>query len=319
MSVAWLGRGKMAPLPEASPFARDLLAGLAGPRKSAPCKYFYDETGSALFERICELPEYYLTRVETALLRAHAGEIAALAGPRAQLVEYGAGALAKAQILLDAMDAVSVYVPVDISGAFLRARAGELAVRRPRLAVRPLIADFTAPFALPPGRCIGFFPGSTIGNFERPQALAFLARAARRLSALLIGVDLVKDPAVLHAAYNDTAGLTAAFNRNLLARANRELGADFDPGAFAHYAPYDPARRRVEMHLVGLRAQTVHLCGHAIAFEEGDNIHTESSHKYTRDEFRALAREAGFDTAGCWSDSRSFFSIHWLVPRAPRD
>jgi dimethylhistidine N-methyltransferase len=297
-----------------SDFAGDLLAGLGAGQKVIPPKYFYDERGSELFEQICGLPEYYPARVETELLRAHAGEIAERAGKVDGVVEFGAGALRKVEILLDAL-APRLYLPVDISGPFLRQRAAMLRRDRPALTVRPVVADFTRSIALPPaGRLAGFFPGSTIGNLEPADAVRFLrrTRALLRDGSLLIGVDLVKKPAVLNAAYNDVEGITAAFNKNVLIRANRELGADFDPTGFEHYAFYNAPRRRIEMHLVSERAQVAHLAGFDVVFEQGETVHTENSYKYTADGFVSLALEAGFIPVKCWIDNERLFSLHWL-------
>jgi L-histidine Nalpha-methyltransferase len=298
-------------------FASELLAGLFDcPKRIAP-KFFYDAQGSALFERICDLPEYYLTRTEMALLRAHAAEIANYMGRDVELVEFGAGALQKVRILLDALHCPRAYVPVDISGDYLSAVVRQLSQRYPDLGIYPVIADFTKDFALPAiaaKRRIGFFPGSTIGNLDRGEALAFLRQAAKLLrgGGLLVGVDLVKDPAILHAAYNDAAGVTAAFNKNMLARANRELDADFDLGTFAHYAFYNPLEQRIEMHLVSLADQHRIVAGEQISFTQGETIHTENSCKYTPAGFRALAAEAGFKPRAAWYDAEHLFSLHWL-------
>jgi dimethylhistidine N-methyltransferase len=299
-------------------FGRALLAGLKSSPKHMPCKFFYDEAGSILFDRICELPEYYPTRTELALLEARAGDFAALIGPDAELVEFGAGAGRKVRLLLDALERPCGYLPIDISGDYLQGVADKLDADYPDLQVRPIVADYTKPFALPAkssgARRIGFFPGSTIGNFPRAEAIAFLRMAADKLAGggLLIGVDLVKDPAILHAAYNDTAGVTAAFNKNILVRANAELGADFDLDGFAHHAFYDPRAQRIEMHLVSLARQRVRLLGQDILFAEGETTHTEDSHKYTLDGFRALAAEAGFTPRAAWTDPDHLFSVHWL-------
>lgn len=303
-------------------FEADLLAGLARrPRSIAP-KYFYDARGSELFDRICALPEYYPTRTELDILGECAGQIAARIGRDTDLIEFGAGSLTKVQRLLDALDAHAArprYIPIDISGQHLEDAAQALRGRYPGLEVLPVTADYTQPFALPepaPGRRrVGFFPGSTVGNFSRDEALEFLRQAARRLRGghLLIGVDLVKEPALLHAAYNDAAGVTADFNLNLLRRANQELGADFDLEGFAHYAPYDPVRQRVEMHLVSRRRQTVTVAGQRFAFDEGESLHTENSHKFTVEGFQALAGQAGFRPEATWTDARRLFSVHWLA------
>lgn len=307
------------------PFARDLVAGLSRQPRSISPKYFYDAVGSTLFERICELPEYYPTRTEMALLRRHAPDIAALAGPAAEIVEFGAGALQKIRLLLDAFDRPAGYLPIDISGEHLNAAAAELRREYPGLAIRPVVADYTQRLLLPApapgaGRRIGFFPGSTIGNFTPAEALRFLQVAAQVLNggALLLGADLVKEPATLHAAYNDSQQVTAAFNLNLLARANRELGADFDLDQFAHHAFYNVPERRIEMHLVSRRAQQVQLAGQRFSLAEGESIHTENSHKFTVSGLRALAAEAGFEAGPVWTDPQNLFSVHWLQAPASR-
>jgi len=304
------------PWPGCDSFAHHLLEGLRKTPKEIACKFFYDSEGSALFEAICALPEYYQTRTEVALLRRHAGEIASLIGPGAQIVEFGAGALRKIRILLDALVSPAAYVPIDISGAYLRDVVRLLAADYPALSLSPVIADFTLPLTLPPGsgRRVGFFPGSTIGNFRPPAALALLRRMREHLGGggLLIGVDLVKDPALLHAAYNDSAGVTAAFNKNLLARANRELGAGFDLDAFAHSAPYDPHNRRIEMYLVSAKRQSIQLAGETIHFAAGEAVHTEDSQKYSIECFREMAARAGFSPRAVWTDENRLFSLHWL-------
>jgi dimethylhistidine N-methyltransferase len=253
-----------------------------------------------------------------ALLRRHAPEIAGLIGPDAEILEFGAGSLRKIRILLDALTQPRGYMPIDISGAYLRGVAKELARDYPGLPIHPVIADFTQAFLLPaiPGsrRRAGFFPGSTIGNFRPDMAAALLRRMRDMLAGggLLIGVDLIKDPRLLHNAYNDAAGVTAAFNKNLLARANRELGAAFDLDSFAHYAPYNPQAQRIEMYLMSLKRQSVTLNGRAIAFASGEAIHTEDSHKYSLESFRELAVRAGFHPRAVWTDPDRLFSIHWL-------
>ncbi|MCK0512593.1 L-histidine N(alpha)-methyltransferase [Aromatoleum buckelii] len=300
-------------------FCSALLAGLAATPKQVSCKFFYDAEGSALFDRICTLPEYYPTRVEFDLLERHTAELAGLIGPDVELVEFGAGSGRKVRRLLDALQRPRAYVPVDISGEHLRQAASRLSADYPRLDVRPIVADYTHAFDLPPSisavrRRVGFFPGSTIGNFAPEEATGFLAMAAALLDGggLLIGVDLVKDPALLHAAYNDSQGVTAAFNKNLLARANRELGADFAEDGFAHYAFYQPLARRVEMHLVSLAAQRVRVAGREFRFAAGETLHTENSYKYTIDGFRSLAEQAGFVPRRYWTDAARLFSLHWL-------
>ncbi|HET7086508.1 MAG TPA: L-histidine N(alpha)-methyltransferase [Rhizomicrobium sp.] len=316
-----LARMQQAPAPQGASFAQDLLAGLRRTPKEIACKYFYDDVGSRLFDAICELPEYYQTRTENALLNRHAGEIARLMGSGAEIVEFGAGSLRKVRALLDALEAPRAYTPLDISGGYLGQVARALAADYPALTLRPVVCDFTRPLDIPelPGapRRAGFFPGSTIGNFKPDAAMALLRsmRSSLRGGGLLIGVDLVKDPARLHAAYNDTAGITALFNKNLLARANRELEADFDLGAFAHYAPYNMAAHRIEMYLVSLKRQSVSLCGQRLEFASGEAVHTEDSHKYTIESFREMAARAGFNPRAVWTDEERLFSLHWLEGR----
>ncbi|MBS0470628.1 MAG: L-histidine N(alpha)-methyltransferase [Proteobacteria bacterium] len=300
-------------------FAGALTDGLRASPKRIAAKYFYDATGSELFEEITELPEYYPTRTELSILRNNIGEIAAHIGDNAQLVEFGAGSLRKVRLLLDAMDRPRGYVPVDISGEYLLEVATRLEADYPHICVNPVVADFTKPIALGPLECtamhrIGFFPGSTIGNFTRLEAVSFLRSARRTLEGapLLIGVDLVKDPDILHAAYNDSEGVTAAFNLNLLLRANREADADFDPAAFAHHASYNPVAQRMEMYLISRKAQRVQIGDDVIAFAEGEAIHTEDSHKYTLDSFRAVAAEAGYRQIKVWTDPARLFSVQWL-------
>lgn len=312
------------PLEKADDFAQCLMEGLAKTPKEIACKYFYDAEGSRLFDAICELPEYYQARTETALLARHAGEIARLIGPKAELLEFGAGALKKVRQLLNVLEDPAGYTPIDISGDYLIAVTRALAADYPNLALRPQIADFTRSLAIPPlpgaRRRVGFFPGSTIGNFTPDEALGLLHRMRLALNGggLLIGVDLIKDPALLHAAYNDTAGVTAAFNKNLLARANSELEADFNLAAFSHYAPYNPVAARIEMYLVSLEAQRVRIGGKTIEFSAGEAIHTENSHKYTVESFQALAARAGFFPTAVWCDAKSLFSLHWLEGQLSR-
>ncbi len=304
-----------------SEFCDALLEGLSRPHKRIPSKFFYDDVGSQLFERITALPEYYPTRTELGILKARAPEIAQLMGPDIELVEFGAGALRKVRLLLDVLKGPRAYVPIDIAGDYLTEVARTLEADYPRLNVRPVIADFTRPVSLGPladgaARRAGFFPGSTIGNFTRADAVLFLrhARATLNGGGLLIGADLVKDPAILHAAYNDSEGVTEAFNKNLLVRANRELGADFDLAAFAHYATYNPVAQRIEMYLVSLAEQRVRIGGETVHFAQGEAVHTEDSHKYTLDGFRALAAEAGYVPRQVWTDAAELFSLQWLEP-----
>jgi dimethylhistidine N-methyltransferase len=320
-----LARIQPAALPEGENFTDSMAAGLRKTPKEIACKFFYDEMGSRLFDAICELPEYYQTRTETALLKRHAGEIAALMGREVEIVEFGAGSLRKVRILLDAAQNPYAYTPLDISGDYLQEVVRALAVDYPALVLRPVVGDFTRPLEIPdlPGRNAkisrraGFFPGSTIGNFKPDAAMALLRRMRASLNGggLLIGVDLVKDPLRLHAAYNDAAGVTALFNKNLLARANRELGADFDLDAFAHYAPYNAGAHRIEMYLVSLKRQSVTLGGQCFEFTQGEPVHTEDSHKYTIESFREMACRAGFNPRAVWTDEERLFSIHWLESR----
>jgi len=298
-------------------FARDLLEGLRTTPKRIPCKYFYDAEGSRLFDGICDLPEYYQTRTEIALLETKAAEIAAMMGENAELIELGAGSLRKVRVLLDALVAPRAYVPIDISGDYLHGVVEELAADYPGLYLYPVVADFTKPLILPrlgAGRRAGFFSGSTIGNFEPGEATPLLASIAKLLrgGGLLIGVDLVKDPATLHAAYNDSAGITAAFNKNLLVRANRELGADFDLDAFAHYACYNPVRARIEMYLVSQSRQSVRVADKIFSFAPGEPIHTENSYKYTIESFSGLATASGFRVKAVWTDPLQWFGLFWL-------
>jgi dimethylhistidine N-methyltransferase len=302
---------------EVEDYSDALLIGLRNQPKYIPCKYFYDAEGSHLFEKICATPEYYPTRIELSLLHRHAAEFAALIGPDAEIMEFGAGAGEKIRPILNALERPLAYRPIDISGAYLKGIAARLRREYPALAIEPIVADFTCDLAMPPSsaaRRVGFFPGSTIGNFEPEEARQFLVRSARLLKGggLLVGVDLVKDPNLLHAAYNDRAGVTAAFNKNLLARANREAGANFDCDRFAHYAFYNPLLRRIEVYLVSTAAQRVTICGRQFAFAEGEAIHTEWSYKYTVEDFRALAVSAGFTPRAVWCDPGRLFSVHWL-------
>ncbi len=305
--------------PEQEDFRTAVLEGLSRPHKSLPCKFFYDQVGSALFDRICELPEYYPTRTEIGILTKAAPEIAALAGRGGVLVEYGSGSSRKTRLLLDAL-APDVYMPIDISRQHMLAACHALAADYPTLHLMAVCADYTRPFVLPRvarggQRRLAFFPGSSIGNFGPLEALRFLKNVAQQLATgdgLLIGVDLKKDPAILHAAYNDAAGVTAAFNLNLLARCNRELGTDFDLGAFAHRAFYNEAAGRIEMHLDSLRTQTVQVAGQAFEFAAGESIHTENSYKYRPDEFRHLATQAGFEPLHTWADAGELFGVLYL-------
>lgn len=302
-------------------FRADVLHGLSAAAKAIPSKYFYDEAGSQLFDKVCELDEYYLTRTELAIMERHADEMAELAGPACLLVEYGSGSSVKSRLLLDRLASPAAYVPVDISREHLRASAGALARAYPRLEVLPVCADFTRPFDLPaPGRRalrrVVYFPGSTVGNFTPEEAAGLLRRTARLGgpgSGMLLGVDLKKDPAVLHAAYNDWQGVTAAFNLNLLTRINRELGADFQTDQFWHYAGYNAPEGRVEMHLISRGAQFVRIGQRVFSLAEGEPIRTEYSYKYSEEDVRRLAAAGGYEVRRLWTDERRYFSVAYLT------
>jgi dimethylhistidine N-methyltransferase len=302
-----------------STFAQDVIDGLSRAPKRLSAKYFYDSAGSELFEQITELPEYYPTRTELSILRDHGRAIATIIPKGAALVEFGAGAITKVRLLLGKCR-LGAYVPVDISGDFLNAQARALRVDYPVLEIYPVTADFTASFELPEAvksmPKVGFFPGSTLGNFEPGEACTFL-RSARTIlgksARMVIGVDLEKDERVLHDAYNDTAGVTARFNLNVLHRINRELGGDFDVGAFLHRAIYNHDRHRIEMHLICKKASTAQVLGKEFSFRPGESIHTENSYKYSVDRFRALARASGWTLRESWTDRDAMFSVHALV------
>jgi dimethylhistidine N-methyltransferase len=303
-------------------FRRDLLAGLSLGKKRLPCKYFYDERGARLFEAICELEEYYPTRTEMKILRRNIRDIASMAGPRCNLVDLGSGSGIKTRLLLDCLEQPASYVPIDVAREQLLECAARLAQDYPGLAVLPVCADYTKVFQLPefpPGseQTVLFFPGSTIGNFEPEDAVEFLARMGEICGArggLLIGVDLKKDPRVLNPAYNDSQGVTAEFNLNILARANRELEARFDLAQFRHHAFYNEAAGRIEMHLVSRRRQVVAVNGTRFFFAEGESIVTEHSYKYSPDEIRRLAAWAGLKVVRCWTDEERWFSVNYLKP-----
>jgi dimethylhistidine N-methyltransferase len=302
-------------------FAADVMAGLSARRKQLPPKYFYDAAGSRLFEEICRTDEYYVTRSETTLLRNVAAEIARDIPDGAALVEFGSGESAKTRLLLDAAPQLSSYVPIDISADALCGASGGLTRDYPRLIVAPMVADFTGHFRLPAcaeGRPrMGFFPGSTIGNFDGDHAVRFL-RSARQVlgihAALLVGVDLIKDPARLIAAYDDSLGVTARFNKNLLLRINRELGGDFDPEAFDHLALWNAAQSRMEMHLVSRKDQIVNAAGGTFAFRKGERLHTENSHKFSVAMFARLAAEAGWSAIKIWISDAPQVAMFRLEP-----
>lgn len=307
--------------PDLGSFREDVLRGLGADPKRLPPKYFYDDRGSLLFERITRLPEYYPTRTEIAILSSHAGELANLMGRQWELIELGSGSSRKVRILLDEASGAGAYVPIDISREALHGAASRIASGYPHVRVTAVCADYTQPLSLarqdPSARRVVFFPGSTIGNFDPPQAGAFMRNVGRMLrqgDLFVIGVDLQKDPAVLHAAYNDASGITAKFNCNLLDRMNRELGANFDPRQFEHLAFYDMHRGRIEMHLRSRSDQTVRIAGSEIRFRAKETIHTENSYKYTREGFGGLAEEAGLAAREVWMDSQRLFSVWILEP-----
>jgi len=309
--------------PDVSQDEEEILKGLTAEQKQISPKYFYDQRGSELFDEICRLPEYYPTRTELKLMEQHLDEVAQLVGPRAAVIEFGAGSNVKVRKLLEHLIEPAAYVPVEISADYLLQQAEELARDYPAVHVQPVFADFTQPFELPdhpvtPERNLIFFPGSTIGNFTRSEArelLQVMRHEARPGGALLIGVDLRKDAAILHAAYNDSRGVTAKFNLNVLRRLNRELDADFRLEDFRHQAIYDEAEGRIEMRLLSVRAQTVSLAGQEIDFERDEFIITEYSHKYTLEQFGTLAKDAGFEPHSCWVDDDSLFSMHYMTTR----
>ena len=306
--------------PDAGSFLDDVLSGLALPQKALPPKYFYDARGSELFEAICDLPEYYPTRTELAMMQADVAAMARALGPDCLLVEYGAGSGRKTRVLIEAL-APRAYAAIDISREQLKSSVAEFAQLFPAVKIIGVCADYSRPLALPEIDAVSarrraiYFPGSTIGNFTREEAFVFLGYArelAGRGGAMLVGVDLKKDHARLHSAYNDAQGVTAKFNLNLLHRINNELGANFDVSSFRHHAFYDPARGRIEMHLESMREQRVTIAGREFAFRAGETIHTENSCKYTVAEFQQLGAKAGFRSEYCWTDPEQLFSIHYL-------
>lgn len=293
----------------------DVLAGLSLPQKRLPSKYFYDAVGSRLFDRITDLPEYYPTRTEIGIMHANAGAISERCGSRCLLIELGAGSATKVRLLLDRLDRPAGYVPVDVSGEHLRAAAATLAADYTNLDIVPVVADFTTRFTVPERssrRRVVYFPGSTIGNFNPPEADALLRRIAHLVGeggGLLLGVDLRKDPELLERAYNDAAGVTAAFNRNLLVRINRELGADFDVQAFRHDAFYNHEESRIEMHLVSDSEQQATVGSTTFDFRAGESIHTENSYKYDVNELAVRAEACGLRLDDSWTDARGYFAV----------
>ncbi|NNE45610.1 MAG: L-histidine N(alpha)-methyltransferase [Rhodothermales bacterium] len=298
-------------------FLNDVLTGLSGSPKSLPSKYFYDATGSALFDKITELEEYYPTRTELQIMRENIDAIGASLGEELAIIEYGSGSSTKTRMILEHIPPGSTYVPIDISGVHLNQVADGLTADYPDLHVIPVHADYTTPVDLPEfdGRRVVYFPGSTIGNFRPANATRFLKRMHTIVGddgGAIIGVDLKKDPEVLLNAYDDASGVTAEFNLNLLARINRELAADFDLDGFAHRAIYDEDEGRIEMHLVSRKAQTVRVADRAFRFERGEYVHTENSYKYGIDQFSELARGADFWVEQVWTDKRSWFALFLL-------
>jgi dimethylhistidine N-methyltransferase len=309
--------------PTSANFLEEALAGLEEPQKTLPCKYFYDERGSALFDRICGLEEYYLTRTEIAIMREFAPEIAAAIGPGCALVEYGIGSAIKTRYLLEHLESPVALVPVDISREHLLRSAAGLAEEFPDIEIIPVCANFTEPFGLPPmekprARAVAYFPGSTIGNMEPAEAGALLGNMAATCGTggtgggLLVGIDLIKETSVLEAAYNDSEGVTAEFNKNILVHMNRELGADFDVASFEHRAVYNPDLRRIESYLVSRASQRVRVEDAEFVFEVGEAIHTENSHKYDIGDFADFASGFGFKQEKVWTDDRGMFAVMFL-------
>ncbi|UCG52088.1 MAG: L-histidine N(alpha)-methyltransferase [Candidatus Latescibacterota bacterium] len=305
----------------------EIVAGLEKPQKELPCKLFYDERGSHLFEKITMLEEYYLTRTEVAIMEENIGDIASRLGDRCMLIEFGSGSGEKTRFLLEHLKNPAAYVPIDISKEQLMRSAARIAATYPGLDILPVCADYNDAIQIPSSvktvdRRIVYYPGSTIGNFHRDEAVDFLRRIARicgPTGGLLIGVDLKKDPAVLLRAYNDSQGVTADFNLNVLVRINREFDADFDIDRFRHVATFDPSNGRIELHLVSLADQTVRVEGAEIVFEKGESIWTESSYKFTVEEFSKLAFAGGFQTKKVWTDDEQLFSVQYLTTHSDID
>jgi dimethylhistidine N-methyltransferase len=292
------------------------------PRELSPV-WFYDELGSFLFDSICDLPEYYITRTELQIMRSHAEEMASFIGPNAALIEFGSGTSLKTRLLLDRLVSAAAYIPVDIARDHLLDAAGMLARDYPDLRIIPVCADFTRPFDLPSAvfsasKRVMYFPGSTLGNFLKPEALALLSRMREMVGksgAVLIGIDLRKDPRILERAYDDSSGVTAEFNMNALRHLNRELGSDFDLSGYEHHAVWVDEESRIEMHLVAKRDQTVHLGGESLKIKRGEHVRTEYCHKYTLDSFADLAAMAGLSVSRVWMDPEKQFSVQLLEPR----
>jgi dimethylhistidine N-methyltransferase len=307
--------------PAGSDFFSDVVTGLASDPRTLPCKYFYDARGAALFQKICELPEYYVTRTEIDILDRHRAEIASHLGPNIELIGLGTGAGTKTRILVEALDKPAVYMPVDISEKQLLESASRFQEVFPDLEILPVCADYLQPVVFPvprstASRKIVYFPGSTIGNFEPAEAAAFLRRIANLCGpngGLLIGVDLQKDPKIIEAAYNDAQGVTAEFNLNLLVRANRELGADFDLQKWRHRAIYNSSEGRIEMYLISEAPQIVHIEGRDFPFGAGERILTEYSYKHTPEGFSALALGTGFNFEKIWTDDAHLFGVFYFT------
>jgi dimethylhistidine N-methyltransferase len=313
-------RPASAPPVETSDLLSDVIAGLSSDPRTLPCKYFYDERGAALFQKICELPEYYVTRTEIDILGRYHAEIAAQLGPNIELIGLGTGAGTKTRILIEGLENPAVYVPIDISEKQLRKSSMRFQKIFPNLEILPVCADYLQPVVLPAprrkaARNVVYFPGSTIGNFEPNEALQFLQRVANvcgRGGGLLIGVDLQKDHSVIEAAYNDEAGVTAQFNLNLLSHINREIGANFDLNKWEHRAIYNSGAGRIEMYLISIADQTVRIQDREFHFRAGERILTEHSYKHTPEGFIALARQAGFDFVKLWTDDARLFGVFYF-------
>ncbi len=304
----------------ATQLQKEVVEGLEQPYKTIPCKYLYDEQGSRLFDRICELDEYYPTRTELHIMEEHLQEILAAIPDNSLLIELGSGSSVKTRLLLNHHKKLAAYVPVDISHKLLMDTAQVLQKQYPGIPVIPIVADYTHPFeigdlSIPHDHTVVYYPGSTIGNFLPSKAKKFLRQIAgicKQDDGFLVGVDLKKDPSILEAAYNDREGITARFNKNLLLHINRELNADFDISLFAHEAIYNQALGRIEMHLVSLAEQDVRIADTVIHFSEGESIHTENSYKYEIEGFRNMAAEAGFEPDKVWTDPDRYFSIQYF-------
>lgn len=299
----------------------EILEGLSKSRKELPCKYFYDERGSKLFDDICELDEYYVTRTELGIMRDNIDEISDFLGDKLMFIEYGSGSSEKIKIILDHIKGMTVYVPIDISREHLQKSAAEIDYLYNTLEVIPICTDYNKPFSIPVPRSevthkVVYFPGSTIGNFHKNEAVEFLkgiAKITGEHGSLLVGVDLKKDTEVLRRAYNDNQGVTAEFNLNQLRRINLELGSDFNLEDFGHDAIYNEKQGRIEMHIVSKKPQVVHLNGSTIEFHKDERIWTESSYKYSLDEFKEVANKAGFEIKKVWTDKNFLFSVQYLT------